>query len=198
MRGKRRPSKAGSPHAQATIQTRPLYYTLAETLASSLDEETKDVLIGYSTAEEAVAGRVNGYLRGAALAEEELIAAKADIEQIDRALALAPRLPEPLTVYRGYAADFARFKREKIIREIGYISASLDQEVATRFARRAEGREKVVCTIDLPLNTKVAALWELAEYPSEEEVLLPRGSAMQVMAVSKKEGLTHVRLRYLG
>lgn len=199
MRGKRRAGSAvalaNSTTAVKAIPSRPLYYKLSEALAS-LNEEITGPLIDYSGAE--IADLVNTYLRGGFLTEEELNLAKYHIEQIDTALRGVPTLPESLTVYRGYADSTKRFVSGQIIREISYISASLDKEVAERFASRAEGERKVIAEIILPMGTHMAAMWALAEFPSEEEILLPRGMNFQVVSIHQVGDLATVHLRGLG
>lgn len=171
------------------IQTRRCYQQLAALFSASLSEEEGDACAAYSEPE--LADLVNEHLRGVgnpALQAE----AESWIELLDSALAKAPPLPEPLLVFRGFARAAADWQPGAEFSDPGYCSTTIDRAYAERFAVRAEGDVQYLVEIELPTGTKVAPLQELAEYPSEEEIVLPRGSRFQI--VSLDGGSARLRL----
>jgi hypothetical protein len=102
-------------------------------------------------------------------------------------------VPEPITVYRGFAVAGHEWKVGESFAEPGFCSTTIARDNAERFADRAEGGAQVLAKIDVPAGVEVAPLQELAEFPGEEELVLPRGSRFEVLAT---DGRT-VRLRFI-
>lgn len=163
------------------LETRRCYRQLAEQFVASLAEEEGDACYAYSEPE--VSELVNEHLRGVgdpALREQ----AEDWIALLDSALAKAPLLPVSLLVYRGFARAGHEWRVGASFSEPGFCSTTIGRAYAGRFAERAEGGEQLFVEIALPRGTKVAPLQELAEYPSEEEILLPHGSSFEVVSLS--------------
>lgn len=174
------PARRGST-ALAGRDARPVFYALAAVLAAELDDEQADTVYGYS--EPAVNELVNSLLRGVELPEPDRAAAEDAIRVLDQVFSIAPALPQPFLVYRGFAAGRS-FTIGDTFTDPGFFSTTVDRAYAERFAARADGDQVVVAEIELPAGARVAALGEgLAEYPSEEEVVVNRGSSFQVLAV---------------
>lgn len=164
---------------------RPVFYELADQYADALDWDEQGSVFSYSQA--GTSDAVNNRLRGLPLpvdldaqwAPEELDQLATDL---DAAFAKAPKLPHALTVYRGFAAGRS-FNVGDTFTDPGFFSTTLDREYAERFASRAGGEQVVVAEVELPAGSRVAPLGsELAEYPSEEEIVVPRGATFQVVA----------------
>lgn len=179
----------------ALLQARKEYHILAETFIKKLDEEGQEALGAYSGDE--VGYLVNSYLRGGNMSQEDMKTAQKWISEIDKALTKAVRLEKPMVIYRGYGTDSARFNINSTFKDTCYISATIDRESALRFAKRAEGRIKICAEIILRERAPVAPLYKLAGYQGEEELLLPRGSRLDVIGVtSNAEGIICPKLRW--
>lgn len=173
------PVRAGAPLTDR--DARPVFYALADELAASLDEEQQETVYGYS--EPAVNELVNSLLRGVELEACDRAVAEDAIRVLDQVFETAPTLPQPILVHRGFAAGRS-FTVGETFTDPGFFSTTLDRSYAERFAERATGDGVVVAEIELPAGASVAPLGsDLAEYPSEEEVVLARGSSFQVVAV---------------
>jgi hypothetical protein len=161
---------------------RPLFYALSGELAEALDDDEQDTVYGYS--EPAINELVDSLLRGVALDGHNRTIAEDEIRVLDRVFTKAPALPQPIVVHRGFAAGRS-FQVGDTFTDPGFFSTTLDRDYAERFAARADGEHVVVAEVELPAGTRVAPLGDrlLAEYPSEEEVIVHRGSSFQVVSV---------------
>jgi GNAT superfamily N-acetyltransferase len=115
--------------------------------------------------------RINAQLRTGERTEgtDELI------REVDEAMA-ATRTKQPLLVYRGVSRDALGGKGEgDTIADPAYLSTSLDWDQARKFSRNAN---TVIMHIEVPEGTNV-----IAENATETEVLLPRGSVIEITKI---------------
>lgn len=133
------------------------------------------------------------YAQGAAIAlNAQLRQAKGDTEKlpqkerdavdaIDNEFRKAPRLKEPMTVYRGVGEENAPGK--DAFYEHAYASTSMDRDTADMFSTLTGGSDPVVYAITLPKGMRVLKTDHLeratngikSSISEEKEVLLPRG-----------------------
>lgn len=122
--------------------------------------------------------------------------ADAEVAAIDRAIA-SVGTPTPLKLYRGVsgegstAAMLRGVKPGDVIADRGFVSTSLDEDVATRFASRGED---FVLEMYAPLGTKGLYAEPWADF-DEAELLLGRNTPMIVREViPSKTGKKPTRL----
>lgn len=143
---------------------------------------------------------MNAILRGQPLVGEaklpggmSLESAKDYVARAARATAAA-KTPEPIVVHRGVKdmghvgrASVADFKPGQVIADKAFVSTSLDQGVAARFAS-SDGKNPVVFEIRTPAGASGVYLnaAELSEFTSERELLLPPGTKYRVVGQGGK------------
>ncbi len=97
------------------------------------------------------------------------------IREVDEAMALT-RTKQPLLVFRGVSRDALGGKGEgDIVSDPAYWSTSMDWDQARKFSRNPN---TVIMHIEVPEGSNV-----IAENATETEVLLPRGSAIQITRI---------------
>jgi len=183
--------------------------------ADGLGEDERDELYGYTLV---IHSSVNAYLRG--WREDRWMSDKDGrailrkrIGLLDRALVDA-RTPFGLVVHRGlkgerFADPFALVG--SVLDDPGYQSASLDVAVARKFCRtyhewdyKHKDAPAVLLDIELPAGSP-AALTVLVDRHQEEhalnerELLLPRGSRLQVLGCRQRgAGIPRLACRFVG
>jgi len=120
------------------------------------------------------------------------------IEQIDDLFDNAPTLAEPIRTYRGispgsFADELRTLKPGDEFTDAGYISTSMDKEVADRFVTFYDtaGPGGVLLEVISPVGTRGlipdALLRTATQQASiEREWLLPRGARLRVLAINAK------------
>jgi len=153
-------------------------------------------------------GNVNDYLRTGVwdryTSTKEKEKVQATITQLDSAIANAPKLQQNTLSYRGiWGQDavqaFAKLKPGDTYTDNGYISTSLNLQIARNFARADKANPGVVLEIVnpagtqglFPLASRVEISPQYATPISENEWLLPRGTTFKVLEVNG----TNVKVR---
>lgn len=145
--------------------------------------------------------RINNYLRGKPSARTNEAWITGVVKRLDETLSNAVTEYD-LVVHRGYGgasaeklikkfgtADLAKMPGT-IIREDGYMSTTLDSRIAGGF-----GNVKV--EIDIPAGSPAAYIPTLntGKYVSESEVLLPRGTALEITHAERKGYQIYLRAK---
>jgi hypothetical protein len=104
-------------------------------------------------------------------------------------------LPENLMAFRGISSDgWSRFEDLKpgdTFEDKGYVSTTLNRNIATQFAR-VDGPAGGVMIALLPKGIKALPLDVMLTQDAEREVLLPRNSKFRVREVNEDIGLVTV------
>jgi hypothetical protein len=91
----------------------------------------------------------------------------------------APKNSKQMVVYRGVRNQFFMQKSERdIYRNVGFVSTSLDIDIAKEFQKPVSQHDDVKCCIQrvlLPKGTISIVLFPLSNFQDEKEVLLPTG-----------------------
>lgn len=134
-------------------------------------------------------GRVNLYLREgeAAAAKRYGKKALADVQEIiegtDRALAVLPRAPADMTLFRGITlkdpAELDAFARASVVDQPSFGSSSRDPKVALGFGGGESDEPSVIYRIRKHSTGRM--LPASASNTSESEVLFPRGARFRVV-----------------
>ena len=126
---------------------------------------------------------INEALRDPLISEEQY---QDDINGLDNAINSAPSLSEPLTVFRGIKGNgldfFESLKVGDIYQDKGFVSTTLDTQVATDFSTNSM-YQGIVLRYKLPAGTKgffPAGVTGL-EASYESEFVLPRNSKFKVL-----------------
>lgn len=109
--------------------------------------------------------------------------------QIDGAVRRG-RLPDAVVVHRvvpGALLGEQPLQQGAIVRDPGFMSASLLQSVAEEYASRRT--DPVLLTITLPGGTPAGYLDDIGDATSDRELLLPAGALMRVDSVHEAEGV---------
>jgi hypothetical protein len=111
------------------------------------------------------------------------------IAGLDGAIESAPLTKEPMTVYRGIKGNgldfFEGLKKGDIFTDRGFVSTSLDTNVATKFSVQGSMYQGIVMRMRLPAGTaglfptSVTGLTSLSS--REAEFLLPRDSKFKIL-----------------
>jgi len=122
------------------------------------------------------------------------------IPRLDSVIADAPPLKEEMTTYRGIwgaeeTATFTSMKPGDTFTDLGFTSTSMNRRIAENFARSDKANAGVVLEIVNPKGSKgifpLAIRTEMTpQYVfdlSENEWLIPRGSAFRVLSVTGKD-----------
>lgn len=100
-------------------------------------------------------------------------------DNLDAALALAPRTPEDILVYRGMRnMDISQFQPGTRFVDKGYVSTSMNKGVSDSFG----GSASVRFEIHVPKGSQGAYMVG-SDHPEEQEFLLPRGSTFRILEV---------------
>jgi hypothetical protein len=112
-----------------------------------------------------------------------------EIAGLDGAIESAPPLKSDTTVYRGIKGNgldfFEGLKKGDVFEDKGFVSTTLDTNVATKFAVQGNMYQGIVLRMTLPKGTKglyptsVTGLTNLSS--REAEFLLPRDSKFKVL-----------------
>jgi hypothetical protein len=148
---------------------------------------------------------INDYLRKSKVPEEgkkgiEIIETK--VKLIDGALK-KNITKEAITVYRGSsiealgydakskptADDFAKLKG-KVLKDKGFMSASMDKSVITGFDGSSWSKYVVHFEIKVPQGTKGSFINSASKTPNEAEFLFSKGSKMKIVDVQVKKTFT--------
>ena len=142
--------------------------------------------------------RINEVLRDPLGAREryeyfEIARAEGTIANMDRAIELAPPLPQSITTYRGIKGDvasrFANMEVGTVFQDDAYVSTTLKKKLAEAFAISDDTR--LVVEIISPKGQRGVMLDEFGAL-TEREWLLPRGLKYEV--ISKSENGITVRV----
>ena len=159
--------------------------------ASGLVDEEIEALRTYQAGGHAAINRLlRAPRRGRHIEREELDRLAPQILDVDRAIA-AGAIPRPVVVYRGVreAADIIEIDRPRdlvgtVIADDGFLSTTLYDGVAIRFARRRTG-----CILRIELGPGPQAAWVAlvgaARWAPQAELLLPRQLPLRVRAVRR-------------
>ena len=112
-----------------------------------------------------------------------------EIAGLDGAIESAPPLKSDITVYRGIKGNgldfFEGLKKGDVYTDKGFVSTTLDTDVATKFAVQGNMYQGVILRMKLPAGTKglyptsVTGLTSLSS--REAEFLLPRDTSFKVI-----------------
>lgn len=125
--------------------------------------------------------------------------AKHVVRTLDRMLA-ERTTTEDAVVWRGYGSQNpgAHLNSRGLIRDRAFVSASMDEDVARRFAQQ----ESYVARIEVPAGSHMLAVrHEAGESPSsdvyseDKEVLLPRGTAFEIVGVNHVTRTVSLRIK---
>jgi len=141
---------------------------------------------------------INAYLRtgGEFVGGVPLPTLKKYIGEITTAIDAAPRLPAPITTYRGvsgaYAETIGAYKPGTIYTDKGFTSTSLNGGQASFFADLRNNQQFLRIEIDVPAGTKGLDMTGFfsernpktgkIKNPGEQEWLLPRDSKFEVVS----------------
>ena len=111
------------------------------------------------------------------------------VENLTRAISQAPRLSEPVTVYRGAqfsTADteefIANLRRARSITLPGFTSTSLDRKRAEWFASRIKTRPQIIFEIEARHGLYVEPITNT----DEEEFLLQHGTEFEILGIESR------------
>ena len=122
---------------------------------------------------------INDYLRTNGSGDQTI---EQQVLHLDRVLSNNPT-PAALIVYRGIgealATQLARrgLAAGDIIQDMGYLSTSRRQDIASAFMRDGSG---MLLAIRVPVATNALDIATFSAYPNEEEVLLARNAQLRV------------------
>lgn len=163
----------------------------------SLSADELDALHAYEGSGYA---RINSYLRqGYTDAGTEATQRLKDrIRHIDAAMAKAPKLARPVTTWRG-AEMSAAPEVGSIISDAAFVSTSTNTETADGFLRGIDKGRRFLLKIDSPAGTRAVWMPTIGgDHASELELLLPRGSRFEVVAIDRRiEDYVTIELRLL-
>lgn len=152
--------------------------------AQKLDGDSYEVLTQYAGEEHK---RINKHSRGAPpppLGMNASIDAEYQAEIMEDAIASAPRLAKPITVYRGLTMEAAvKIDRAQIgstILDKGFASTSTAETTARDFAQGGAP----ILRIKLPKGTNAISMHPFTEFDNEHEILLQRGSQFKITGKS--------------
>jgi hypothetical protein len=128
---------------------------------------------------------INEALRDPLISEEQW---QDDIDGLDNAIKAAPGVSEPTIVYRGIRGNgldfFNSLKSGDVFQDKGFISTTLDTQVAFDFASAGNLYEGIVMKIKLPIGSKglfPAGVTGLDFAGYESEFILPRDSKLKIV-----------------
>jgi len=128
---------------------------------------------------------INEALRDPLISEEQW---QDDIDGLDNAIKAAPGVSEPTIVYRGIRGNgldfFNSLKSGDVFQDKGFISTTLDTQIAFDFATAGNLYEGVVMKIKLPIGSKglfPAGVTGLDFAGYESEFILPRDSKLKIV-----------------
>lgn len=103
---------------------------------------------------------------------------------LDKAIAQG-RLEVDLVLYRGIEAGADEYEVGAILSDDGYMSTTLDQRLAQRYATGPNGEPGLVFEIRAPAGTTAGFPDRLGVFEEQLEVLLPRGTIIRVTAIQR-------------
>lgn len=110
------------------------------------------------------------------------VANKDQVEHIDNAISKYT-VKEDMTVYRAMVKPGHVIEPGQTFTDRGYPSTSVDQGVAMKFYASADNH--VLMRVKIPTGKHAAPINGFSDYPTEQEVLLPRNTTFRVTNVSK-------------
>ena len=113
------------------------------------------------------------------------------IEQIDRVMSQSV-VPEPVIVYRALSNAVLDKAEGKILTDKGFVSTSLNSDVAERLA--AGGR--VVMRVEVPKGVHAIYMEDITTI-DEQEMLLQRGSRFAIGERYARNGHTYINARVI-
>lgn len=133
---------------------------------------------------------INGYLRGNRNYDDDWMLKEIQglVKGMEKAFEAAPKLPSPITVFRGFAPG-KTFKRIQAgmkkgpmrLKDAGYMSTTIDDDTAMQFGRGGG----VFMKIFVPKGTRAIALDEILMWgASEEEILLNAGTELVLTSMN--------------
>lgn len=139
--------------------------------------------------------QVQNYLRGTWEPSNirERLALDEIVKSLDVLISRAPKLDRPIVVYRGvkttgyyneYATSLKNMKPGDRFTEKGFISTSVDPEMAEGFSRNG-----IILEIEVPANQSVLTGMDFRANPArnnidpEREMILPRNAQLQIVEV---------------
>ncbi|HTM22685.1 MAG TPA: ADP-ribosyltransferase [Kofleriaceae bacterium] len=124
------------------------------------------------------------------------------VKRIDAALDEA-KVDRDLMTYRGIGIDGGELdlKPGGVFEDSGFMSTSVSETIAADFA--AGRQHRYIMAIEVPKGAKAAYIGTNSSHPDEHEMLLPRGSKLEIIEVQKTtiggdRTISHVRARYIG
>jgi hypothetical protein len=158
---------------------------LQQDYVEGLDTEAFEVLTHYAGEEHKA---INKQSRGAPpppLKGNAAMEAEYHAEVIEDAIAAAPKIAAPVTVYRGLDMEAAiKMDRAAIgstIIDRGFASTSTSQTAAGEFSKGGSP----VLRITLPKGASALSMHPFSEFDNELEVLIQRGTKYKVTGKSK-------------
>ncbi len=182
-----KPSAATKPEPKALTESQ--YNKFALQAETHVTDGNKVGLKFYSSNEYEV---INGVLRRGADAVPGYTQNHYNaIRQVDDALKKI-RTPHDMLVYRGLGnIDLVRgLKPGDVFHDKAFVSTTVKKDVAyNSFAGGAGG---AVFHITVPKGSRAYPLGTVSKYPEEREILLPRGSRLQISKIEHVDGIMRV------
>lgn len=178
-------AKWASKEAQETFL---LDQILSQRMAGFVGKEFHPAISAYQS--------LHGYTINEALRDPNISEAQVQpwIDGMDKAIEAAPALAKETTVYRGIKGNgldfFESLKAGDVFQDKGFVSTTLDTDVATKFSVQGGMYQGVVLRMNLPAGTKglfPTTVTGLSSISSREaEFVLPRGSKFRVLNTEGK------------
>ena len=134
--------------------------------------------------------KINNVLEGIEESTDEI---RDIVKKLDTVFSMAPQTTTPLTIYRGMKLDAVktprRYKTESVMMNYkgkyeGFISCSLSYDVADNFTKGT----CCVLEISVPIGSKLIYLEPLTTANGEYEVLIQRGSVLEIYGFGYHDG----------
>lgn len=142
--------------------------------------------------------RINSYLRKTDMSQDEWQTQEFDpkpaIKEIDSLFESAAPLKEPVTVFRGIDSEVAEkmtWKQGDTYTDAAFMSTSLREEVSERFTDYG-GKGAYIMQIEVPAGTTALTPSMFATLVDEEEVLLNRGTTLQITGTALKDNFNYI------
>ena len=142
--------------------------------------------------------RINSYLRKTDMSQDEWQTQEFDpkpaIKEIDSLFESAAPLKEPVTVFRGIDSELAEkmtWKQGDTYTDAAFMSTSLREEVSERFTDYG-GKGAYIMQIEVPAGTTALTPSMFATLVDEDEVLLNRGTELQITGTELKDNFNYI------
>jgi hypothetical protein len=143
--------------------------------------------------------RVNSFLRNGGDPTKEAGAAALRIKQLDKLIADAPSVPEPIIVHRGLKTHIKGLKAGDTISDNAYMSTSLEPAISQQFAGLVGPKRKgesALMRISVPKGAK-GLYADVFNEIDEQEFILPRATQLKITKVLHKNGVQHIEAELL-